>query len=146
MYMTLLRTDNENTTRRCSMHGRLPDDGRTVTLTLKPGIAWSDGTQMTSADLVMSLTQYLGSHISSHAGRIGGVVGQDEYRTSRSVEGSGASRFDDRQRFPPGISQFFVSAELVLHDGTKTDARAGAARRSGWSARPPKPDGIGDLR
>lgn len=52
-------------------------DGKTVTLTLKPEIKWSDGQQLTSADMLMSLEVYLDATISANAGRIGAVVGED---------------------------------------------------------------------
>jgi len=52
-------------------------DATSVTLKMKPNLQWSDGKPLTSADVVMSLTAYLDSTISSNAGRVGAVVGGD---------------------------------------------------------------------
>jgi peptide/nickel transport system substrate-binding protein len=64
-------------------------DARVVTFRLRPDIEWSDGTPMTSADLHMSLTQYLDNNISNSAGRIGGVLGQAEFvdGSAETIEG-----------------------------------------------------------
>ena len=95
LYMPLLQTDNEsNIISQMLAAWEASDDGRTVTLTLKPGITWNDGTQVTSADLVMSLTQYLDPNISSHAGRIGGVVGQGEFANGSASSIAGLSAPD----------------------------------------------------
>jgi peptide/nickel transport system substrate-binding protein len=58
---------------------------RTVTLTLKPNLKWSDGQPMTSADLLMSLLVYLDPTISSNAGRVGAVVGQSSIGTNTTT-------------------------------------------------------------
>ena len=61
------------------------NDNRTVTLTLKPNIKWSDGQPVTSADMLMSLTAYLDATISSNAGRVGAVVGQNTIGTNTTT-------------------------------------------------------------
>jgi peptide/nickel transport system substrate-binding protein len=60
-------------------------NNQTVTLTLKPNIKWSDGQPMTSADLEMSLLVYLDATISSNAGRVGAVVGQNTIGTNTTT-------------------------------------------------------------
>jgi peptide/nickel transport system substrate-binding protein len=53
------------------------NNDQTVTFTLKPGMKWSDGKPMTSADMKMSMIAYLDATISANAGRVGAVAGQD---------------------------------------------------------------------
>ena len=61
---------------------------KTITLTLKPNIKWSDGQPMTSADMLMSLTAYLDATISSNAGQIGAVAGQNTIGTDTTTPAS----------------------------------------------------------
>ena len=61
------------------------NNDRTVTLTLKPNLKWSDGQPMTSADMLMSLLVYLDPTISSNAGRIGAVTGQNTIGTNTTA-------------------------------------------------------------
>jgi peptide/nickel transport system substrate-binding protein len=56
---------------------KVSNGDKTVTLTLKPGMKWSDGKPMTSADMKMTLLAYLDSTISLNAGRVGAIEGQD---------------------------------------------------------------------
>jgi peptide/nickel transport system substrate-binding protein len=53
------------------------DNDMSIKLVLKPGMKWSDGQPITSADMLMSLTAYLDAPISSNAGRVGAVAGED---------------------------------------------------------------------
>lgn len=53
------------------------DNDMTINLVLKPGMKWSDGQPITSADMLMSLTAYMDAPISTQAGRIGAVAGLD---------------------------------------------------------------------
>jgi peptide/nickel transport system substrate-binding protein len=53
------------------------DNDMTINLVLKPGMKWSDGQPITSADMLMSLTAYMDAPISTNAGRIGAVAGLD---------------------------------------------------------------------
>lgn len=71
------------------------DDGMTVTLVLKPKLEWSDGKPLTSADVLMSLTQYLDPNLSASAGRIGGVAGQEEYAAGTADTISGLAAPDE---------------------------------------------------
>ncbi len=71
-------------------------DARIVTFTLKPDVQWSDGTPMTSADIHMTLTQYLDNNISNSAGRIGGVLGQAEFVDGSAESIEGLTIVDDR--------------------------------------------------
>lgn len=80
MFTPLFQTNAENETYSNLLDSwTVSDDARTVTLELKQDITWSDGTPVTSADVVMSLTQYLDPSISLWAGRIGGVTGQTAF-------------------------------------------------------------------
>jgi peptide/nickel transport system substrate-binding protein len=72
------------------------DDARTVTLTLKPDIEWNDGTPISSADVLMSLTMYLDSNISVHAFAIRGVEGQAAFADGKADSISGLSAPDAR--------------------------------------------------
>jgi peptide/nickel transport system substrate-binding protein len=69
-------------------------DAKTITLVLKPNIQWSDGKPMTSADLLMSLTDYLDAKVSVNAGRIGPVVGLDALASGKAKTISGLSAPD----------------------------------------------------
>lgn len=65
------------------------DDATTVTLVVKEGWEWSDGEPITGQDLYTSLDLYLDGNISSSAGRIGGVVGQQEILDGQAEHISG---------------------------------------------------------
>jgi peptide/nickel transport system substrate-binding protein len=96
IFMPLLETDDANQIFSKILESwGISDDATTATLTLKPDIEWSDGTLMTSADVVMTLTQYLDNNISSHAGRIGGVVGQTAFVDGSADSISGLSAPDE---------------------------------------------------
>lgn len=56
---------------------KVTNNDKTVTLTLKPGMKWSDGQPMTSSDMKMTLIAYLDATISLNAGRVGAIAGQD---------------------------------------------------------------------
>jgi peptide/nickel transport system substrate-binding protein len=56
---------------------KVSNDDKTITFTLRPGMKWSDGKPMTSADMKMSLLTYLDATISLNAGRVGAIEGQD---------------------------------------------------------------------
>jgi peptide/nickel transport system substrate-binding protein len=53
------------------------DNDMSIKLVLKPGMKWSDGQPITSADMLMTLTAYLDAPISTNAGRVGAVAGGD---------------------------------------------------------------------
>lgn len=65
------------------------DDATTVTLVVKDGWKWSDGQPITGQDLYTSLDLYLDGNISSSAGRIGGVAGQQEVLDGQAEHISG---------------------------------------------------------
>lgn len=69
-------------------------DGTTITLKLKPNLKWSDGKPLTSADIVASLTAYLDSTISSNAGRVGAVVGEEDLAKGKTNKLSGLTAPD----------------------------------------------------
>ncbi|HUG74723.1 MAG TPA: ABC transporter substrate-binding protein [Acidimicrobiia bacterium] len=64
-------------------------DATEITLKVNPGLEWSDGTPITSADVAMSLHLHLNPNTSTRAGRLGGVVGVAEYAdgTADSISG-----------------------------------------------------------
>ncbi len=64
-------------------------DAKSVTLTMKPNLKWSDGQPITAKDIVTTLNIYLDSNVSASAGRIGGVEGQDAVtkKTATTVSG-----------------------------------------------------------
>jgi peptide/nickel transport system substrate-binding protein len=70
------------------------DDAKSVTLVLKPGMTWSDGQPITSADMAMSLNAYLDSTISPNAGRVGAVVGADAVVSGKAKTASGLATPD----------------------------------------------------
>jgi peptide/nickel transport system substrate-binding protein len=90
MLMPLLEmtADNEISSRILDEWGA-SEDARTVTLRLKSDIEWSDGTPMTTADILRTLTIYLDNNFSSQAGRYGGVLGQAAFveGTTEDIEG-----------------------------------------------------------
>ena len=75
-------------------NGRLADDFTSVTFTLKEGITWSDGTPLTSADLVFTLDWILDKGIEVTENEAGtpepvatnGAVGQAIYESIASYE------------------------------------------------------------
>lgn len=69
---------------------------QSVTLRLNDGIEWSDGTPLTAADVVMTLTQLLDRNISAWGVRFGGVAGQDEFVDGTADAISGLVLIDDR--------------------------------------------------
>lgn len=71
-------------------------DLKTVTLTLKPDVKWSDGKPMTAEDLKFSLSAYLNPKISVNAGRVGPVVGEDAVEKGSAQTLSGVTASDDR--------------------------------------------------
>ena len=97
IFMPLLEPDNEkNIFSRILESWETSDDAKTVTLTLKPDVQWSDGTPMTSADIYTSLTLYLDQNISQRAIRIGGVLGQTEFSEGTADTIEGLTVVDDR--------------------------------------------------
>lgn len=97
IFMPLLEPDNEkNIFSRILESWETSADAKTVTLTLKPDVQWSDGTPMTSADIYTSLTLYLDQNISQRAIRIGGVLGQTEFSEGTADTIEGLTVVDDR--------------------------------------------------
>ena len=97
IFMPLLEPDNEkNIFSRVLESWETSADAKTVTLTLKPDVQWSDGTPMTSADIYTSLTLYLDQNISQRAIRIGGVLGQTEFSEGTADTIEGLTVVDDR--------------------------------------------------
>ena len=80
--------------------GRLADsweispDASTVTVTLKDA-TWSDGEPITSADVAFTYARYLNPQISANSGRVGLVVGQEEFNAGTADTVSGMETPDD---------------------------------------------------
>lgn len=97
MLMPLVSTDDQSEIYAPALDSwEVSDDARTVTFSLRPDVQWSDGTPMTSADVVMTLTQFLDPAISPSAPALAGVVGAEEFASGQAEEISGLSAPDDR--------------------------------------------------
>ncbi|NED97924.1 ABC transporter substrate-binding protein [Phytoactinopolyspora alkaliphila] len=97
VFMPLLYTDDENEVQSDILESwELDDSATTVTLRLRDNLTWSDGEQLTSADVVMTLTQALDPNISIMAGPMAGVVGTDEFAEGAANEISGLSAPDEK--------------------------------------------------
>lgn len=84
-------TDENEIASRVLESWEFSDDATTLTLEVAEGRTWNDGTPITAADVVTTLEMYLDSNISVWAGRIGGVLGEDEYIDGSASEISGIS-------------------------------------------------------
>lgn len=71
------------------------DDATVVTLNVRSGLEWSDGTPITSADVSLSLHLHLNPNTSARAGRLGGVVGVAEYADGSAESIAGITAPDD---------------------------------------------------
>lgn len=96
MFIPLIEVDNEQ-----AIHSKVleswdvSDDATTITLTVRDGLEWSDGTPITSADVSLALHLHLDSRISTRAGRLGGVAGVTEYTEGTADSISGIETPDD---------------------------------------------------
>lgn len=90
MFIPLIEVDDQQ-----AIHSKVLEswevspDATTITLTVRDGLEWSDGTPITSADVSLTLHLNLDSRISTRAGRLGGVAGVAEYTegTADSISG-----------------------------------------------------------
>lgn len=96
MFIPLIEVDNEQ-----AIHSKVLEswdvssDATTITLTVRDGLEWSDGTPITSADVSLALHLHLDSRISTRAGRLGGVAGVAEYTEGTADSISGIQTPDD---------------------------------------------------
>ncbi|HSJ27803.1 MAG TPA: ABC transporter substrate-binding protein [Acidimicrobiia bacterium] len=96
MFIPLIEVDNEQ-----AIHSKVLEswdvssDATTITLTVRDGLEWSDGTPITSADVSLALHLHLDSRISTRAGRLGGVAGVAEYVDGTADSISGIQTPDD---------------------------------------------------
>lgn len=96
MFIPLIEVDNEQ-----AIHSKVLEswevspDATTITLTVRDGLEWSDGTPITSADVSLALHLHLDSRISTRAGRLGGVAGVAEYTEGTADSISGIETPDD---------------------------------------------------
>jgi ABC-type transport system substrate-binding protein len=110
MFLPLIEVDNEQAIHSKVLESwEVSSDATTITLTVRDGIEWSDGTPITSADVSLALHLHLDSRISTRAGRLGGVAGVAEYSegTADSISGirpPTTARWSSpsRARTPPG--------------------------------------------
>jgi peptide/nickel transport system substrate-binding protein len=72
----------------------ISDDATVVTLKVVEGLKWSDGEPITAEDVNTTLNIYLDASISANAGRIGGVLGQDELADGTADSLSGVEIVD----------------------------------------------------
>lgn len=96
MFIPLIEVDNEQ-----AIHSKVLEswdvspDATTITLTVRDGLEWSDGTPITSADVSLALHLHLDSRVSTRAGRLGGVAGVAEYTEGTADSISGIQTPDD---------------------------------------------------
>ncbi|HJR91000.1 MAG TPA: ABC transporter substrate-binding protein [Acidimicrobiia bacterium] len=96
MFLPLIQVDNEQNIYSDILESwEVSDDATTITLTVKDGLEWSDGTPITSADVALSLRHHLDTRISTLGGRLAGVAGITEYIEGEAEEISGLATPDD---------------------------------------------------
>ncbi len=96
MFIPLIEVDeNQNIFSNVLESWDVSEDASTVTLNVRPGLEWSDGTPITSADVSLALHLHLNPNISTRAGRLGGVVGVAEYADGNTDSISGITTPDD---------------------------------------------------
>jgi peptide/nickel transport system substrate-binding protein len=96
MFLPLIEVDNEQAIHSKVLESwEVSDDATTITLTVRDGLEWSDGTPISSADVSLSLHHHLDSRISTRAGRLGGVAGVAEYTEGNADSISGIETPDD---------------------------------------------------
>lgn len=96
MFIPLIEVDNEQAIHSKVLESwEVSDDATSITLTVREGLEWSDGTPITSADVSLSLHLHLDSRISTRAGRLGGVAGVAEYTEGNADSISGIETPDD---------------------------------------------------
>jgi peptide/nickel transport system substrate-binding protein len=96
MFLPLIQVDNEQNIYSDILESwEVSDDATTITLTVADGLAWSDGTPITSADVALSLRHHLDTRISTLGGRLAGVAGVTEYIEGDADSISGLETPDD---------------------------------------------------
>ncbi len=96
MFPNILEFDDDNNvTSQLVESWEISEDAQTVTLHVREGAEWSDGTPVTSADILMSLELSLDSRISARATRIGNVVGMEALAEGEAEEISGLAAPDE---------------------------------------------------
>lgn len=92
---TIMVDENQNIASFVLESWETSPDAQTVTLKVRPGLEWSDGTPITSADVSLALHLHLNPETSTRAGRLGGVEGVAEYADGTADSISGISVPDD---------------------------------------------------
>ncbi|MFN8379942.1 MAG: peptide ABC transporter substrate-binding protein [Anaerolineae bacterium] len=117
----------------------ISDDGLTYTFTLRDGIAFSDGTPITSADVVWSLNHALDPNTGGWSGSyfLGNIVGAAEMQAGTATELSGVTALDEKtvqiQLNQP--SAYFLS-QLTVGPGKVVSSAQAAADPEGWELAP----------
>jgi ABC-type transport system substrate-binding protein len=115
------------------------DDGLTYTFTLRDGIAFSDGTPITSADVVWSLNHALDPATGGWTGGfyLANIVGSDDVLAGTATEAVGVTALDERtvqiQVMQP--SAYFLS-QLTIGPAKISSAAQAAADPTGWELSP----------
>jgi peptide/nickel transport system substrate-binding protein len=96
MFLPLIQVDNEQNIYSDILDSwEVSDDATTITLTVREGLEWSDGTPITAADVALSLRHHLDTRISTLGGRLAGVAGVTEYIEGNADSISGIETPDD---------------------------------------------------
>lgn len=117
----------------------ISEDGLTYTFTLRDGIAFSDGTPITSADVVWSLNHALDPATGGWTGGyyLSNIAGSDEVLAGTATEASGVSAPDEQtvviQVKQP--SAYFLS-QLTIGPAKISSAAQAAADPAGWEMNP----------
>lgn len=96
MFLPLIQVDHEQAIYSDILESwEVSPDATTITLKVKDGIEWSDGTPVSSADVSLALHLHLDSRISTRAGRLGGVEGVAAYTDGSADSISGITTPDE---------------------------------------------------
>ncbi len=117
----------------------ISDDGLNYTFTLRDGIAFSDGTPITSADVVWSLNHALDPSTGGWTGGyyLSNIVGSDEVLAGTATEATGVTALDDRtvEIVVKQPSAYFLS-QLTIGPAKVSSAAQAAADPTGWELAP----------
>lgn len=96
MYMSLITVDeNQDLYSDLLESWDVSADATTITLNVRDGLEWSDGTPVTSADVEMSLRFHLDPRISARGTRLAGVLGVTDYTEGAADRIEGLETPDD---------------------------------------------------
>lgn len=120
-------------------HWTVSDDGLTYIFTLREGIAFSDGSPITSADVVWSLNHALDPATGGWTGGyyLSNIAGSDEVLGGTATEATGVTAPDERtvQIVVKQPSAYFLS-QLTIGPAKVSSAAQAAADPDGWEKTP----------